>query len=216
VAAMLFVAVFVVGCASGAETVPLGGKDSGNPYAVEFREAMKMADSEFIVSILEDYEITDAEFGEAQDKMIACLEESGAKAVLSDDNGIRKVSGTTPDSRCWDEWVGDIDVMYRSIKLNPNNENWSDLVAACFIRIGVVPDGFTGKDLEELEDKASDHSDDTGIVTEDDLDEEGNFRFDPEKWISAENPDPVLPTGVKLYSAETETCRNNPLSVGID
>jgi len=100
---------------------------------------------------------------------------------------------------CLDRWVGGIDWLYRAAVENPDNEDWNVLVAACLVRNGLAPKGFTGDDLAKLERQRS---------------TEVSVTAGEEPVILSEpaNTNPPIPgTGVLLDSVETGSCMTDPI-----
>jgi hypothetical protein len=138
-------------------------------------------------------------------------EHSSGEPLITESFGFQKIDGypASDDGFCTSEWDGSISNLFFVMKTNPNNEKFSDLVAACLVRQGYAPDGFTGADFEELENQASETS---YCSAGPDPDKEPDCKI----ISSVTNPDPDLPGGMKLYAPETEECRTTPLTVGVE
>jgi hypothetical protein len=161
--------------------------------------------------MLADSLITDAEFAEAQSKVVTCMRDHGWDVAWTSDQAgqlsqltvasTAEMSVIQPDLIvCKDQWLGVAEAVYWATKNNPKNEDFDGLVAACLVRNGFAPPGFTGKDLALLIQEAS-------ITSDIDL-SEGS--------VVVENRDdirePVLPDGKPLTRPETITCLITPLA----
>jgi hypothetical protein len=153
---VVFVFVFA-GCSSAPEGV--------EGWAADFEAALAHTDSAYIRQVLDDHLVTADELRESNLKVIECLNDRGIEATLAPltdgETEILEEALQIPDQdeiggECYSRWGGDIPHFFRQMKLNPGNENWSDLVAACLVRTGVVPDGFTGADFDRIEQEWAD------------------------------------------------------------
>jgi hypothetical protein len=126
-----------------------------NPYAAEFAAGLERATSDFEREVLSDLEITRAEYEEAVSRYVECAAEQGLSVAPVPQGGYYTFSfrPTSDSDRIMDECrPGTIDVIepiYVSTVRNPNNENLEDLQAACLVRKGLAPAGFTGEDYHE-------------------------------------------------------------------
>jgi hypothetical protein len=148
-----------IGCSS----VP----DSIEPWAADFEAALAHTDSAYVRQVLDDHLVTADELRESNLKVIECLGDRGIRATLTPltdgETEVLEEAFQVPDQdktggECFSRWSGDIPHLFRQMKLNPGNEDWSDLVAACFVRTGVVPEGFTGADFDRIEQEWADLS----------------------------------------------------------
>jgi len=174
-----------------------------DPYAAEYQQAIEATNSDFVKAVLADHKVTDEEFSESQDSLVACLREQGLKPAITTEDGRRVVNvPADADSSCVDQWTGDIESLYWAERVNPHNENMYDLVAACLVRTKLAPEGFTGKDLEELDARA------VGSYT---------VTQDGEKTDETlpENANPTLPSGMAIRAEETIPCWTSPLTTGL-
>jgi hypothetical protein len=200
--AIVLAELLLVGCAQASVENGLRG-----PFSQEFDAAMAETDSDFVSEILRDGTITLAEFSESQERYVACLSDKGIEAaVVGGANDVPSVemAGVDIDSltreiyACQSDWVGRIDELYRTMQVNPENRDWHSLVAECLVREGLAPPGFSGEDYRELESRA---------VRSERYSSDGDA---PVEIVEPEDPDPLLPSGIRLYSDETEACRNSP------
>lgn len=188
----------LAGC-SGGES----GPSATDPYAAEYQQAIEAANSDFVKAVLVDHEVTDEEFAESQDSLVSCLREQGFEPGITTDNGRRVVNvPADADSSCVDQWSGDIESLYWAERVNPHNKNMYDLVAACLARTKLAPEGFTGKDLEELDAQAQG----SYTVTQ------GGEKTDE---TLPENENPTLPSGMAIRAEETIPCWTSPLTTGL-
>lgn len=178
---------------------------SADPYALEFEQSIESSSSDFVKAVLADHHVTDAEFSESQDSLVACLREEGFEPVITTDAGRRMVNiPADAPLTCFDEWSGDIEPLYWAERVNPANADMYDLVAACMVRTGLAPTGFTGVDLKQLEDDSSYSF--TQLADGSKIDEK------PPK-----NPGPpLLPSGMMIYAPETQGCWTWPLTTGVE
>ncbi|MDR2620577.1 MAG: hypothetical protein LBC29_05625 [Propionibacteriaceae bacterium] len=135
-----------------------------NPYEAEFAQAMAEAPNEYQRDILADGVITRVEVLDAHSRVVECVNASdlGISAGFEEDTSgafsfTSRVSGEEETatqsevvSRCYSQWAGEIDGLYSSIIINPNNEDPDALFVACLIRHELVPAGFTTEDYKEL------------------------------------------------------------------
>lgn len=147
--ALAVLALSVSGCASKDE--PDG------PYAAELAAAADAAQSELEKRVFEDGKISRAEYEEAAQLYIACLTDAGASVSLHDEGGYYSYEATG-DLELYDRMqdkcrVGTmklIEPLYVDQLLNPENVAAEDQIAACFVKNGVAPQEFTGKDFLDL------------------------------------------------------------------
>lgn len=127
------------------------------PYADAAREALRQATSEFERQVFEDLTVTRAEYEEAVTGYVACVEDAGGKVTPVDQSGYYsyRISG---DISAYDD-VADrcaigtkllIEPFYVNLVRNPENRNFLEIVAECFVRHeGVAIDNdLTGADVE--------------------------------------------------------------------
>lgn len=146
--AALFVAV-TAGC--GGNEQPAEG-----PWAAEIEEARQQATSDFERDILNDGEITRAEYDEAIDRYLSCMEDAGVRVGTEDMGGYYQYSVAGPssdydrhDPDCRRGTIQSIEPVYVAIVRNPNNEDLNELLVRCLKAKGLVPEDFTAQDLRE-------------------------------------------------------------------
>jgi hypothetical protein len=201
------------GCSSSPQDETASAGNS--PYAQEIEELRSRTDSDFIRRVLADGEISAAEMAESEAGTLACIDREdlnmrfvthpdGSRGLRWTDSGPLDDDAMHACSRAWDDGLGSI---YESIRVNPNNEDFAELVAACLVRTGLAPDGFTSEDLEALMKSGS-----RGMEVT--FDHDGNVIDDRvDREVADEHP--LLPGGVPLWGPETAACQSNPLAEGL-
>ncbi len=194
-------ALALAGC-SGASVTSSSADD---PYRAEYEQAIANTSSDFVRDILADHTITAAERNESQNGLITCLQDEGFHPLVDVENGYRMVNvPADAGPECPDAWDGGIDQLYLTIQKNPHHADMDVLVAACFVRLGLAPDGFSGNDLKDLLDA------ETWSYTE----LEDGTRIDD---APATNPNgSELPSGMKIHAPETQDCWQSPLTTGFE
>lgn len=129
-----------------------------NVYAPEIAAAKSVAESDFEKTVFEDNLISRAEYEEAEQRYVACLDSKGAKISLVDEGGYYtyEISGEIVDT--YDAVKDDcrlgntnlIESLYVDQLLNPQKIAFEDKVVACFIANGVAPADFTAKDFLDI------------------------------------------------------------------
>ncbi len=142
----------LVGCEATTDT-SLEGRGWGEDF-----EAARQAESgaDFAQGVLMDDVVTDAEMQEANERLVRCLEDGGFPGTVVDGGGgltiplppgqaeahLQAVNEACEDSLGWPS----ISILYRSTRINPENVDWDELLAACLVRHEVVPSGYRGED----------------------------------------------------------------------
>lgn len=141
-----------------------GEEESANPYAREYNAALENATSDFERNALEDGIITKAEYDEANQLWLACMEKTFPPdglvtvALLPGDNGLYNTEVSNLDEEqlpfydevsdaCEKGTTMEVGFLYGSSKANPNNEDYLVLVAACLARNDFVGDDYTKEHL---------------------------------------------------------------------
>jgi hypothetical protein len=105
--------IVLVVCAQTAGTTRAAGNDA-NPHHVEFQQAMAESTSGYVISVLSDDKITDAEYSEAETMEAACLKEQGYTPRVATMGGIKTVEApAAAGDTCAKEYVGPIERLYR-------------------------------------------------------------------------------------------------------
>lgn len=173
------------------------------PYAAEFAAAMAQTNSDYVRSMLEDEKITVAEIKDAQGQFISCLADAGIEGFFESngfgyDNltivGEQSEEDKQAENECHFQWLGTAERLFNEQIINPNNEDLDSLIAQCFVRKELVPNGFTGKDFKELMDtQGTAQTISAGLEV-----------------ILTEMPEIILPGGVSLSNPEASACLSNP------
>lgn len=148
---MALLLILLVGC-SAAPTSPVGA------WAEEVAEAQRNATSDFEREVLADGEVDRAEYEEAVDRYIECMQGAGVSISKTDMGpyfGYDLVGDTTlfdqVDPECSKGTKGLIESLYVDMYMNPENRPIQDVMAECLVRIGAAPEGFNGEDVREIE-----------------------------------------------------------------
>jgi len=172
---------------------------------VEIDELSAETSSSFVEAALADGEVSAAEYKEAVDGLVGCLRDGGIEPVVEDVEGGTMMVGvpvgqasSTAYRGCEEKWDGGILGLYQDSQDNPENLPQLDLEAACLVYVGAAPEGFLGKDLENLLQeggfKVSTRHDGTEVTT------------------PPRNPDPKLPGGRSLLTGDEQVgaCMRSP------
>jgi hypothetical protein len=124
--------------------------DFSGPYAAEFAETYRSADSEFVRLTLADEQISDAEYAEMTELFRQCLADVGITFNGFDETGAYSTSlAPNPDETralvdgCGAETGQDSVGMLRDLlAVNPQNQDMATLIADCLVREGVVEPGY--------------------------------------------------------------------------
>lgn len=136
--------IVLTGCAASEDT-------PRSPFQADFDQAMTTT-TEFQRSVLEDYEITDAEYSEARNRFKTCVENEGYTLLLEAEGtrmeGIQDGQEAAADAvftRCQDENLGYVEPFYYELRENPQNEDRMTLLVDCLKRADVL-DESVGRD----------------------------------------------------------------------
>ena len=179
-----------------------------NIWDVQIREIYESTESDFVRDVLRDGVITTAEVRESRERFLSCAQDAGLPVTLweSGDDWGTAISRELTEAeselefQCFLQWDGFIQGLYTSIAQNPDGVDRDDLIAACLIRHGLAPEGFTGRDYREL--IAPLVMSFTGAETEEEI-----------RAIEdavANVPQPVLPGGHLLNEGIAWDCQVNP------
>jgi len=145
--------ITLAGCSASPQSV--------NPYAAQFAQAAEDAQSDYVRSILAKGTISASDLKDAEQHDVACLAGAGIDASYKtnewgiDQLTVVSAKGETSDemadqANCDAQWMGPILTLYTQQYTNPDNQDWNGLVAACLVRKGLAPSGFTGQDYANL------------------------------------------------------------------
>lgn len=156
--------VFAIVLATSACSADVEVLDS--PYRAEFDVALARVTTEFERSVLGDGVITDAEYAEAQQRYVACVEDQGysleVRAAPNGDPIYEFDTGLPPDDSfeearaaafaayddCGLVTVAEIEPLKRAIEANPQNVDRAQAIIDCLVDAEVAPQGATAEDLE--------------------------------------------------------------------
>ena len=144
----------VTGCQAG---------DLEGPYAERFEQELAGDLSNFQREVLSDHEITRAEYDDASDQFVACMEDRGFR-VSREWQLAYYVTITEPGQaaeaaydECQEEYLIPLGPLFIETTTNPENLPWDQAVAECLVRLGVTPDGFDDSDVTAIQ--MGEHSD---------------------------------------------------------
>lgn len=128
--------------------------DFSGPYAAEFAETYRGAESEFVREALSDEEISDAEYAEMTERFRKCLEGVGITFNGFDETGAYTTTyaPNRDDTRdlvdqCVRESGQDAIGLLRDImSVNPENRDMAEVMAECLVREGAVAPGYGAED----------------------------------------------------------------------
>lgn len=127
------------------------------PYAADIELARTKASSDFERDVLADSTITRAEYEEAVQRFVKCVNSSGAKVATEDQDGyyIYRIEGDVDAydgvrDQCQNGTNGLIEALYVDQLTNPDKRTLADLLAACFRKHGIAPPNFTTEDMQPL------------------------------------------------------------------
>lgn len=122
------------------------------PYAAEFAEAWRETDLDFVRDVIRDERITDQEWVEMSTRRESCFARYGMTFLGFEPEGGYAVNpGPVDGDRAQDllaeceEESGErwLNYLQNSARINPDNVDLSELIAACLVRAGAVPPGYT-------------------------------------------------------------------------
>jgi hypothetical protein len=172
VAVALAVVFALVGCSAGAgvddrsndpsstptvfETVEVFGQVFTGPYAAEFGRIYAGTNDELAHWIVEDSEITAGEIAELSAAYISCAADVGLRIEIPESlwTWLMEIPPTMTSDEAWDlldacetrlRWVS-VTNLYGRMKINPFNEDIFMIVAACIVRLGLRPEGYSTED----------------------------------------------------------------------
>ena len=151
------VAGALVGCAPA--DVP---KFTG-AWSAQFEQAYTATDNTFVRQAIKDGKVTDEEYAEMFERFRSCLDDVGITLTLNGHSYRWDIpEGSDADKaneqfdRCSVE-VGEnyIGWLYYGVKRNPENLDEFEIISACLVREGVVPEGYSAADYAEDNDAQS-------------------------------------------------------------
>lgn len=152
--------VFASGCgeSSPGQSVPVG-TDGGRaaptftgPWADALTEAYLTSQTDGQRSMLADGVVTDAEYAEVRSQFAACMADIGIVFTFGPYGTMSSESSDgAPEGRAFEEAYVDcssrtmsgIDWIYEIMQRNPENLDEPTILAACLVRVGLVPASYT-------------------------------------------------------------------------
>jgi len=147
------IALLLAGCVAPQDE-PLAISEAWKP---QLRELQRTITAEFPTQVLEDLVITPAEYEEATNRYVSCMQDQGIDAAKVPEGSFYGFSMPTSstaeaiEADCYQEFMDGIAVMYVSITTNPANEDFFALMAECLVRSGVVGQEFDAEAYLALE-----------------------------------------------------------------
>jgi len=126
--------------------------------------------SDFVAEVLEDYEVTDAEYREARQRFQECVEDAapGLDVILPSTGGIDVGRGDAFNERfdsddaaqlavddivatCGSETANDIELIYLGVRDNPDALRYPEALKECLKHVGATDgEGLSDAELVEL------------------------------------------------------------------
>lgn len=125
------------------------------PYAGDFAAAYQNSKSDLQRKVLADGVITEAEMSALQDAFRACVTTYGITNVSFDVDGsmsLKPPTSWTQDqvnavvSECGSTTIDGPDLIFNELRRNPQHADEAELMAACLVRVGLAPAGYTAQD----------------------------------------------------------------------
>lgn len=153
-AGAVFALVIALGALAGC--TPVEVPQFAGPWSAEFAQAYSATDNRFVREAIKDGTVTDEEYAEMFERFRSCLDAVGITLTLNghsyrwdipDGSDAARANGQF--DRCSVE-AGEnyIGWLYYGVKRNPDNLDESQIVSACLVRAGVVPENYSAADYE--------------------------------------------------------------------
>lgn len=127
--------------------------DQADPFAADVAQARSRASSDLQRAILEDGQVSRAEYEEAVDAYVDCLNSRGVPAAKTLNSGgyydyATQGQGDISSTMfsCATGTVADIDYLYTERLRNPQHLPEAVIMAACLVRKGEAPTGYSADD----------------------------------------------------------------------
>ena len=157
--------LLLAGCSSSTASAP---QDAGGaavftgevpkftgPWAAEFAQAYRETTDELTHRILATGTITDADYAELSSVFIKCMKDKGVVATVDGPAGQATTSRAPNEMEAMKTCNTVFGVgagLHGQLVRNPQNLDENLIVAACLVRVGLVPASYTAKSYaEELE-----------------------------------------------------------------
>ncbi len=126
------------------------------PYAAQFAENYVAAGPDFVRKVLEDGQITDAEYAEMTQRFSDCLADDGIdfggfapdggyETSLAPNDGDTHAKITSCSKSVGEDRIGSL---YTFIRTNPDSLDYAVIIPQCLVDAGVVPAGYGPEDFE--------------------------------------------------------------------
>lgn len=122
-----------------------------DPFAGDVARAQSRVTSDFQRSVLADGQVSRAEYEQAVDLYISCLNSNGVPAAKNLNAGgyyDYAVPGQSDVSsqmmKCAQGTVAEIDYLYTERLRNPQHQPENVIMASCLVRKGAAPKGYSG------------------------------------------------------------------------
>ena len=157
----------LAGCGADAASQPASSND-GEPnftgaFAALLTEEYRIAPQGFAQDVLRDGKVNDQERSEAVERFRTCLSENGTTLVKFDDfdgsytldvgSEVKTEEGLqdsdSSDQKCYiDSGLSSVDFVYREMKSNPENRDFSEIMVECLLKAKAVPASYSKADFE--------------------------------------------------------------------
>ncbi|MEU8311327.1 MULTISPECIES: hypothetical protein [Micromonospora] len=125
--------------------------EPADPYRAEMRRAAKSATSEFEKEVLSDSKISRAEYEEAVSRFVECVRQKGVSIEKKDQFGyyiyetVSAPNALEAQDECNRGTKGLVEPLYVSRLTNPTKADPNQLFAACLLKQGVAPAGYSAE-----------------------------------------------------------------------
>lgn len=149
-------ALTVTGCTAAGADASADNRALGleGPWAQQFETAYASATTGYERAVLEDGDVTPAEYSQTRSHIERCLADSGLTITWDDRGGFElgSADGEYGDDyfdrsdpvlrKCEKRWDGSIRFLYEQVRRNPDQRDEATIMVACLRSSGVVPDGY--------------------------------------------------------------------------
>lgn len=152
---LVLLVTVVASCSAASE------EEAANPYAPMFEQARSEATSQFELDVLADDVVTRAEYEEAMQRYVSCIEDMGSGVTLEESGGYytymitgdaARYDAISDDcSRGTNEWI---EALFVETLMNPDNRDYFEIIAECLVETGIVDPPFGKDELLQLEESA--------------------------------------------------------------
>ncbi|GAA2049669.1 hypothetical protein [Leifsonia soli] len=121
------------------------------PWASEFEQAYRSTNSDAVHEILAKGSITDRDYAEVSAEYERCMANKGFPTRVTGPGGEAEIDGGEDSLKADEACNGDFAIIASlrgSILRNPQNLDENEIVVACLVANGVVPQSYTAKEYE--------------------------------------------------------------------